>query len=364
MGESPAADEQAVRACIDQRIWPEATRPAELVATRLTGATNQVFSVGLRRRPSAMVIVRVFGRGTDRIIDRALEAEVMAAAAMAGVGPGVLASFDGGRVEQFLPEFEPFKCTADLFSGAEPRALDLLADVVGRLHATPCPAPPGPVPALESGLRRMLDAAEERLEAGRFPSERNRRLAEAFGVERLRGEAEWLCELLPGLGSPLVLCHGDLSGGNVLGRWEADELVELKLVDFEYSGLNYAAFELANLFCDAMTVDPDAEGFPTFVIDQRCYPDEARRRRFVRRYLAAQPGSSGDETRLLSSLVYFTLAAHLYWALWALTVEHDGDGWKGYLEYGMSRLWQYDALKHEKVAVEVVGPTEGGIARR
>jgi thiamine kinase-like enzyme len=156
------------------------------------------------------------------------------------------------------------------------------------------------------------------------------------------------------------------------------------LIDFEYGGSNYAAYDLANLFCEA-SIDNNVPGFPGFVVDQTVYPSKERRCDFIRTYLdAVRPGGprrgreetkkgggegagggEGGEVgeggegggagrgvdggRLLDGIEGFTavegeptkadidrwdnmveqfvLASHLYWTLWAL----------GYVEGGRER---------------------------
>ena len=51
----------------------------------------------------------------------------------------------------------------------------------------------------------------------------------------------------------MVFCHNDVQAGNILVRHEpgnADE--RLMLIDFEYCGYNYRAFDIANHFSEWM----------------------------------------------------------------------------------------------------------------
>jgi thiamine kinase-like enzyme len=50
-----------------------------------------------------------------------------------------------------------------------------------------------------------------------------------------------------------VLCHNDVLNGNVLleptADGEIDDNPKITLIDYEYSGYNYRAFDIANHFC-------------------------------------------------------------------------------------------------------------------
>ena len=48
----------------------------------------------------------------------------------------------------------------------------------------------------------------------------------------------------------IVLCHNDLLCGNILHIPATDtNAAAVKLIDYEYAGYNYRAFDLANHFC-------------------------------------------------------------------------------------------------------------------
>ncbi|MFV2035100.1 MAG: hypothetical protein ACC631_08335, partial [Halocynthiibacter sp.] len=75
--------------------------PEAVLITRLGGLTNLVFRV---ENASSALCLRLAGAGTEDYIDRVAEAHNAAAAAAAGVGPGVLhADPDTGvMVSEFL----------------------------------------------------------------------------------------------------------------------------------------------------------------------------------------------------------------------------------------------------------------------
>lgn len=210
-------------------------------------------------------------------------------------------------------------------------------------------------------------------------------------------------EVLPPLGCPVVLCHNDVNEGNFLRRAADGKLVLLVpfcgwrkwrvrareqraggrgassrtgpvsgpalgartprvccpqcLQDYDYAGWNYAAYDIANLFCEA-AIDNNTGDFPGFAIDHRHYPSRPQQKRWLRHYLATRQTypspktaetvaavSDGDVEKWMAWAEKFALSSHLYWTLWALGYSApEGIEW-GYLEYGISRLWAFRALK-------------------
>jgi len=147
--------------------------------------------------------------------------------------------------------------------------------------------------------------------------------------------------------SPVVFCHNDLQEGNILLRSEpsapnsnsshqsatltSDHLI---IIDFEYCSYNYRGFDFANHMCEWM-YDYSNEQPPYFFKRPDSYPSKEQQENFVRSYLRAYyacgPPTVQSETHLftgkgdredevqqvLAEIKAFTLASHLFWALWS-----------------------------------------------
>eukprot|EP00898_Chlorokybus_atmophyticus_P005905 jgi/Chlat1/6315/Chrsp44S05788 len=61
-----------------------------------------VASVGSECTPPSRLLLRVYGEGTDTLIDRERERRIFHALSEQGIGPRLLAEFDNGRVEEWL----------------------------------------------------------------------------------------------------------------------------------------------------------------------------------------------------------------------------------------------------------------------
>ena len=73
----------------------------------------------------------------------------------------------------------------------------------------------------------------------------DRFVSELRSASQLRSELRQLREELEQLGSPLVFCHNDVLLDNVLLATDGGGV---RLIDFEYGGVNHQAFDIGNHF--------------------------------------------------------------------------------------------------------------------
>lgn len=325
-------------------------KPDFVKVTRLTNAlTNQVFRVevpssgsGVKDDSICDLCIRLYGSTTDGLLDRKLGTTLSRLLGNIGLGPKFICDFPEGQVEEFI------KSTP--VSVEETRNLDTtseLGKMLGQMHMLDLPTER--IPILSSDLHLWLKCAENAV----LPSKsRSKLLVKAFDLERLRYEVDWLIIKLSGLDSPVRCCHNDFHSLNLLRRTCDKKIV---MLDFEYGGWNYRGYDIANHFCE-MTLLNDRACFPGFCIDPDKYPDESIQKAFLHAYLAACNNKLGLEKdvtdkeveALMEEVRPFVLASHLKWALWGLATASENEKTMncfGYREYGMSRLWQYYALK-------------------
>lgn len=101
-------------------------------------------------------------------------------------------------------------------------------------------------------------------------------------------EVEWVEKVLTKLNSRVVFAHNDVNRSNLLLKLPSPDTEssddsdkqQLLLIDYEFSGYNYRAFELGNYF-GMKVFDFGAEVFRTGYD----FPDEEYRRQFVTAYL-------------------------------------------------------------------------------
>ena len=117
--------------------WSDLPPSSLEVAVISGGITNALWSVAVKESPSVnenvsprRVAVRAYGDRTDLLIDRALEVRTLLLLNAKGFGAKVLAGFEGGRVEEFLPgrALTPEET-------ARPETAERIARGLARLHA-------------------------------------------------------------------------------------------------------------------------------------------------------------------------------------------------------------------------------------
>mmetsp|Transcript_17447 Transcript_17447/g.59269 ORF Transcript_17447/g.59269 Transcript_17447/m.59269 type:complete len:378 (+) Transcript_17447:75-1208(+) len=255
------------------------------------------------------VIVRLFGQGTEAFVDRELENRVFARLSSLGLAPRFLGCFQNGRVEQFLPAraLEP----PEMGLTAPVDFVSMIATALAELHATPMPLEGGP--ALWTKLERFFDLAD----AVVFEDEDRQRRLRELDLPALRRTYEQLkarvCELAasPHMAWELVLTHNDMLSGNIL--W-SEGWPRVRLIDYEYAGPSYRAYDMANHFCEHAGFSADFEAG---------FPGEDVRRRFLAAYLrgsgvepAQADGGAAEGWEV--ALEHFVLLSHLFWGVWSL----------------------------------------------
>jgi len=264
------------------------------------GITNLLFALSADRRPT--VLVRVYGPATSAVIDRDAENTLFAELSRVGFAPPYHGRFRNGRVEGFL----------DGFRALEPHEIglpDLRRLIARRLREMHGLLPVAVPSRLWSSLASWMDQAR----GLSFRGEAARRCA-ALDLDRQHGhlhalERRFRERLVPAASSAgaeaalqVVMAHNDLLAGNVLydGR-------EVRFIDYEYGAPSYAAFDLANHFCEYAGFDSDFEAH---------FPSRAVREEVVGAYLG--PARAADVADFTDVVDFFVLPDHLWWGTWAV----------------------------------------------
>jgi thiamine kinase-like enzyme len=184
------------------------------------GLTNHNYRV---RTATCDVVVRISPRTTGLLaVDREHEWLNSKAAHAAGVGAPVIDYLPGEGV--LVVGFLPGRTFTSADVGAN---LPRIAQALRRLHAGPAFASRFDMFDVQRRYLRIVDDLGLAIPSGYA----------ALAPTMARVEAA-----LRRLPEPLVPCHNDLLAANVL-----DDGGDLRIVDYEYSGMNEASFELGNL---------------------------------------------------------------------------------------------------------------------
>mmetsp|Transcript_20460 Transcript_20460/g.33188 ORF Transcript_20460/g.33188 Transcript_20460/m.33188 type:complete len:493 (+) Transcript_20460:82-1560(+) len=331
------------------------------------------------------VLVRIFG--AEGMIDRDVETSTYAALCNADIAYRYLGRFKNGRVEGWLDGFLPLKCTDLTHAGT---SLEV-AKEMARLHCV-FEVPEGELrdhhfgtdlDVITVGLWDQLSSWMEQAKGYSefktpYDTERVEKLQLLDKIEPevknfissfTAGPSEnvdsgdstaSICGSNKGEKSGVVFCHNDLLAGNIMRHPETNKI---QLIDFEYGGSNYAAFDIANFFNEHAGGTETEENGQT---DYSRFPDPEQQKRFCIEYVKTTKRSEsmlsgltecevdenedlvGEATDLLKSVAKFILVNHLYWGLWAVNqAAEEGTEEFDYIRYATNRFNEFHAKKAE-----------------
>ncbi|KAL6047595.1 Ethanolamine kinase [Balamuthia mandrillaris] len=335
-----------------RHFFPNFTTSREHLKQFTDGITNKLFKVigeveteeeagdACTRRRRRAVLVRVYGKNTEVLIDRDRELRTLVLLAEAGFSPPLYGRFLNGMCYGYV-DGVPFK-PADMQAGEK---WPLVARKLAAFHRVRHVGPREPT--LFRTIRKWLDEIPTS-----YPDpEQDRRFKQQFNKEQALRELDMMEEELvgskrnPKLPPPsVVFCHNDLLCANLLYQQSSPRTsADVAFIDFEYGSYNYRAFDIANHFCEMMGYN----------VDPTMFPSREFRLQWLRTYLthyhrlerqhqhqnesATKKGTTeGEEEReeslteeeleaLEEDVLKFTVAAHFHWGTWALVQARYSD---------------------------------------
>jgi ethanolamine kinase len=329
------------------------------ITNTLVRVTNLSSFFDPRTTPDS-VLVRIFG--AVGLIDRDEETHVLARLAVRGIAPAYYGRFGNGRLEAWRDGMRAL-ATYEL---GEPDKLVPIAREVARLHHTHLhdidrsDADNESTPQNNDNNDSITSTHEPTLWTQLYDWYDQALVATAstksvtLELSSYRAELDWVRSLTPP-DTPIAFCHNDLLAANILYNDNPDPTDPrvIQLIDFEYGGTNYVAFDIANHFNEF------AGGPPTHPVpDYDNLPTPAQQLLFAETYLEQeqelqqQPGATTTAWKsareLLDHVRIFALANHLYWGLWAVNqAATEGCDAFDYRTYAVNRLKQYHVVKQE-----------------
>lgn len=144
--------------------------------------------------------------------------------------------------------------------------------------------------------------------------------------------------------SPVVFCHNDLLLKNIIYHETPKEGVTF--IDFEYADFNYQAFDIGNHFCEFAGVeDFKPELFPSKEFQLVWLKHYLRARHQLQNNSVSEDTLDAEAEVLYRQVKKFTLAAHLFWGIWALIQAEHSTIKFDFLNYAIVRLEEYFAKK-------------------
>jgi thiamine kinase-like enzyme len=336
------------------------------------------------------VLVRIFG--AEGLIDRDDETSVFAALSQCQLAPFYYGRFQNGRVEGYRDGMRPLHYT-ELRTG--PLVIRTgIAINLARLHYGFRIVPTVGIERRKPTLWKQLSDWFEQALAVTFQSDSDTQVVTYLDLPTIRSELIWLQDkvetVMDWTTDPIVFCHNDLLAANILYN---DTTETIQLIDFEYGGINYRAFDIANHF-NEYAGGPPTEIHPNYDL----LPTPLQQRYFIRTYLetalavlATTSGASSsfssastvtlgvptingstnntlmreneggvarskgttdtnkcndvDDDQIdtmMKEVKLFCIINHLYWGLWGINqASIEGCVAYDYLTYGANRIRQY-----------------------
>ena len=329
------------------------------------------------------VLVRIFG--AEGMIDRDVETSTYAALCNADIAYRYLGRFNNGRIEGWLDGYVPLQCSDLTRDGTSAK----IAEEMARLHCL-FDMPEGELRdhhygielgAITVGLWDQLSSWMEQAKGySSFKTPYDTERVKKLELEKIEQEVQniiesfassddadsgdstaSICGSAKGKNKGISFCHNDLLPANIMRHPETNEI---QLIDFEYGGTNYAAFDIANHFNEYAGGTSIEENGAT---DYSRFPNPERQKGFCVEYvktvkrlesMQSDLTEAGDDVNedtvnedaieLLKQVKKFVLVNHLYWGLWGINqAAEEGCEEFDYINYATNRFNEYYAKKEE-----------------
>lgn len=344
--------------------WSVFTETDLIVDQLLEGLSNQLFKVhiapsGQRKFPASTlcVLFRIFGKEVGAMIDAPLELKIFQTLASYQIAPKMYAHDVEWRIEEWH-----YAVALKTRLMRNPSILTQVSSSLGRLHKLSARHD------FPRDLRSMSPLTLQRMQswgsscegaAAKQASEPEAsRALEQLNLPELLAEKAWLASFIvaddphiKGSGLDIVFSHLDLQENNILQTQYG-----LRLIDFEYAGMDFQALDIANYFCEC-TLDYLSDKYPFYKQTNSDYPTEWEQRLFCSIYLSEYLESTVmpedlEVTRLLARVQRFTLVSHYMWTLWSILRAPCGVTYNDFdfLHFGQARWDSYKRAKAELLA--------------
>lgn len=280
------------------------------------------------------VLVRIYGRKTDLIIDRKAEKRNMILLNKAGIAPNLYASFTNGLSYRFLPGR-----TLNSELVRDPVVSKLVARHMAIFHKIK-PSEEMTDNFIWDKLRKYIELVPDVFSD---PEKNQRYIKNVVHKSIIVQEANQIRQIVQNLGSPIVFCHNDLLLGNVIYNEKEHDVT---FIDYEYAAPNYQAFDIANHFTEFVGLDK---------FDYSLYPDKEFQTSWLRTYLTELEGHEPTDEQIETIYVQVNKTVsltHIFWGVWSLVqAEHSSIDFD-YMGYAAVRFNEYFKKKDQLLSLK------------
>eukprot|EP01102_Stenamoeba_stenopodia_P000512 TRINITY_DN104_c0_g1_i2.p1 TRINITY_DN104_c0_g1~~TRINITY_DN104_c0_g1_i2.p1 ORF type:complete len:463 (-),score=86.93 TRINITY_DN104_c0_g1_i2:196-1584(-) len=275
---------------------------------------------------SLTLLMRVYGKGTEILIDREAEVITMDCMNENGMAAPLYGRFQNGIIYGYTPG-KPL--TPDQMS--ERDKFPLIAKELARFHGIKVPTPRGRESKL---LFQTIGGWLKEVPEHYSNPIMNDQFHRQFSMKWCRNELAMLEREILKHRPDIVFCHNDLLCGNIVYNERSDQK-SIHFIDFEYGSYNYRLFDIGNHFCEMMGYD----------VNSAKYPTEEQQMKWLSVYKEAAGLYTLSLKQLYEIVNKFALAAHFYWGVWALVQARFSDINFDYLGYSNLRFSEYKRRK-------------------
>lgn len=323
------------------QIWRNI--PTDLIGIRRLSAamTNTVYIISnsdcnLKKEEPRRLLLRIYGEGVDNILDRNEELDWFVKLSKARAGPKLFATFQNGRIEEYI---ESVTLTPRMMRDSEISIA--IAKAMAKFHRLDVE---GDEVVFWKRVEHWRHEGRKAFKSllKRFPEDlgiisvleqiRSHGIFEEREFCTEEGKFKNFLDKLVRHESPIVLCHNDLQHGNIL----LNDLGKIVFIDYEYGGMSYAAYDIANHFCEWASDFTDSNPRPHIMNFEEFYPNLEQREQFIREYLK---GKSDENISIwIEAVEDFKEISHLLWAYWGIIQANNSSNDFDYLGYSLMRL--------------------------
>uniref|UniRef100_A0A7S4M562 ethanolamine kinase n=1 Tax=Vannella robusta TaxID=1487602 RepID=A0A7S4M562_9EUKA len=309
--------------------WDEEETKSKIKVTPYElGLTNQLYKCELEQDVEAFekrnmeVMVRVFGKGSDEMLDREAELNIMTQVEE----EYVKCKFENGIVVTFFAG----ECLRPL-NLLEPDKRSKIAAKMALLHKVILVDTDGE-PLTKNWFFRVhkwISIIEEHLP--QFTTEVH---GKTVNCATLRSSLEDLQTKISLKNYDVVCCHGDINAENCIFN-KAENTITF--IDFEYCCNFFRGFDIGNHFCEYAGVERNLDF-------DKYFPSLDQRTEFVRQYCESFYGSACSEDKIMALLLEAddgALLSHFFWGVWGLVQSTCSSLEFDFTDYARKRLFRF-----------------------
>jgi ethanolamine kinase len=317
------------------------------------GLTNKLVGVYTKEKKTEMILVRVYGKNSELMINRQKEIRNMKILQQNGCGAKLYAIFRNGIAYQYV---SGSTLTVDTIHDSN--VFPAVAAACAKMHSIEDRLDKEQMSCTKEACIWTLLKKFHNLSPESFPDnpEKDAYLKRAVPFTKTQlldeiGKMESFLRNGALQKSKIVFSHNDLMPNNIIinhGDGKNPHCGSVLFIDYEYGDWNYREFDIANHFNEFVGLPEEDTGKLNY---EKYYPSKDFQLQWLQIYLSNLKNDTHGATKntttdkevedLQDLVVQFTPLTHLLWGIWSLVQSKYSDIEFDYIDYAKQRLEQY-----------------------